>query len=262
MREDPDYIKQLEALPPKIKEAWLYGNWDIYDGQFFEEFRDDPDHYEDGKHTHVISHFDIPRGWKVYRSYDWGYNHPFSCAWWAVDFDGVIYRILELYGCRKGEANAGVHWTDDRQFAEISRIEREHPWLKGREIHGVADPSIWSAAKTGMSTADTAARHGIYFEKANNDRIAGWMQCRYRMSFDENGKPMMYVFDNCEAFRRTIPTLCYSGTIPEDLDTDDEDHVADEWRYFCMSRPIPPRVEQKESIPVFDPLNQWEKKQY
>lgn len=260
MKENPDYIKQLEALPPKIKEAWLYGRWDIYEGQFFEEYRDDPEHYEDRKWTHVIKGFDPPRGWKCYRAYDWGYNHPFSCAWYFMDYDGVMYRALELYGCRKGEPNTGIHWTDDKQFSEIARIEHEHPWLRNREIHGVADPSIWSAAKTGLSTADTAAKHGIFFEKGNNDRIAGWNQCRYRMAFDDNGYPMFYVFDNCEAFRRTIPMLVYDENLPEDLDSDDEDHVADEWRYFCMMRPISPRHETREVLPVYDPLDQYKGK--
>ena len=56
---------------------------------------------------------------------------------------------------------------------------------------------------------------------------------------------MMYIFSNCKAFIRTIPLLQYDEHKPEDLDTDGEDHVADEVRYFCMSRPIKPRVDSK-----------------
>ena len=67
------------------------------------------------------------------------------------------------------------------------------------------------------------------------------MQVHYRMAFDENGYPMMYVFRNCKAFIRTIPLLQYDETKTEDLDTNGEDHVADEVRYFLMSRPIKPR---------------------
>jgi hypothetical protein len=262
MEEQPEYIQQLMALPPKLRAAWLEGNWDVYEGQFFEEFRDDPDHYEDRQYTHVIPAMkEIPRGWTIYRSFDWGYGKPFSCGWWAVDYDGVIYRILELYGCREGEENEGVKWIDDKIFSEIARIEREHPYLAGKTIRGVADPAIWDASGTGLSTADVAAKHKVYFDKAKNDRIPGWMQCHYRMAFDENGYPMMYVFDTCKAFIRTIPILCYSETIPEDLDTDQEDHVADEFRYFCMSRPIKPRMVQEVRKPAFDPLNQWRNKQ-
>lgn len=257
MAEQPDYIKQLMALPPKLRSAWLEGNWDVYEGQFFEEFRDDPDHYDDRRFTHVIPAFEPPRGWNVYRSFDWGYGKPFSCAWWAVDYDGVIYRILELYGCRDGEENEGVRWIDDKIFDEIARIEREHPYLAGKTIRGVADPAIWDASGTGLSTADVAAKHKVYFDKAKNERIPGWMQCHYRLAFDDNGYPMMYVFDTCKAFIRTIPLLCYSETKVEDVDTDQEDHVADEWRYFCMSRPIKPRMTEEKGRPAFDPLNQY-----
>ena len=83
----------------QARAAWLEGKWDIFQGQFFQEFTDDPEHYRDRRFTHVIEPFDIPREWKIYRSYDFGYAKPFSCGWWAVDFDGCIYRILELYGC-------------------------------------------------------------------------------------------------------------------------------------------------------------------
>ena len=68
------------------------------------------------------------------------------------------------------------------------------------------------------------------------------MQCHYRLAFDQNGFPMFYVFSNCKQFIRTIPLLQYDEHKPEDVDTDGEDHIADAWRYFLMSRPIKPRV--------------------
>lgn len=244
MESDPDYIKQLESLPPKLRRAWLDGDWDIFEGQFFEEFCDDPTHYEDRRYTHVIEPFDIPESWKIYRSFDWGYAKPFSCGWWAVDFDGVVYRILEYYGCASDNGipipNEGVKRTPPYVFAEIARIEREHPLLRGKDIIGVADPAIWNA-ETGKSIADVAAEHGVYFTKGDHERIAGWMQVHYRLAFDENGFPMMYIFNSCKAFIRTIPLLQYDEHRVEDLDTDGEDHVADEVRYFLMSRPIKPR---------------------
>lgn len=254
MESDPEYIKNLEALPPKLKRAWLEGAWDVFEGQFFEEFVDDPEHYEDRQWTHVIEPFDIPAGWKIYRSYDFGYSKPFSCAWWAVDYEGVLYRILELYGCT-GMPNEGVKWSPSKQFEEIQKVEQQHPYLKGRRIRGVADPAIW-ASDTGESVADVAAKYGIFFDKGDNQRIAGWMQMHYRMAFDENGYPMMYIFNNCKAFIRTIPLMMYDETHVEDLDTDLEDHVADESRYMCMSRPIKPVHANKSIEASADPLNQ------
>ena len=76
------------------------------------------------------------------------------------------------------------------------------------------------------------------------------------LQFDENGYPMMYVFKNCKAFIRTVPLMMYDETHVEDLDSDLEDHVCDEWRYFCMTRPITPRVGRKDIRPEDDPLNQ------
>ena len=253
MEADPDYIRQLEALPPKLRKAWLEGDWNVYEGQFFEDFFDRPEQYTSRQWTHVIDPFEIPEGWKIYRSFDWGYNKPFSCGWWAVDYEGVVYRILELYGCTK-TPNEGVKWTPPQVFAEIARIEREHRWLKGKKIIGIADPAIWNA-ETGKSIADVAAEHSVYFTKGDHERIAGWMQVHYRFAFDENGFPMMYVFSNCKAFIRTMPLLQYDEHKPEDLDTDGEDHCADEVRYFCMSRPIRPRIPKKPDDYDNNPLN-------
>lgn len=246
--QQPEYIAQLEGLPPKIKEAWLNGSWDVYMGQFFEDFYDIPEGYLTRKNTHVIEPFEIPSGWKIYRSFDWGYSKPFSCGWWAVDYEGVAYRILELYGCTQ-EPNTGLKWTAPQVFRKIHEIETEHRWLKGKQIIGIADPAIWSA-DGGESIADVAGRHQVFFSPGDHHRIPGWMQVHYRLAFDANGYPMMYVFKNCKAFIRTIPLLIYDEHKPEDLDTDGEDHVADEVRYFCMARPIKPRAAEMD-----DPWN-------
>ncbi len=81
------------------------------------------------------------------------------------------------------------------------------------------------------------------------------MQLHYRMSFDEQGYPMLYVFSGCRAFIRTIPELLFDQTDAEDVDTRQEDHVADESRYFCMSRPIPPQKRDMAPVLRDDPLN-------
>lgn len=272
MEAQPEYLEELRNLPPKLRAAWLEGRWDVYEGQFFEDFRIEPDldaciehgitpeqAKKEHRWCHVIEPFDLNAGdrraWTIYRSYDFGYSRPFSCAWWAIDFDGTIYRILELYGCT-GEPNEGVKWTPDQQFQKIREIETTHPWLKDKRIMGVADPAIWDAS-SGESVADTAQRYQVYFDPGDHARIPGWMQCHYRLQFDESGYPRMYVFSNCEAFIRTVPQMMYSETIPEDLDTSMEDHVCDEWRYMCMTRPVKPMVREEEIVPMTDPLNQW-----
>ena len=268
MRSQPDYVKQLMSLPPKLREAWLNGRWDVFEGMFFEEFRTTPEPqkcHEAGiteemalqqrKWTHVIKPFDIPKHWKIYRSYDFGYGKPFSIGWFAVDEEGCAYQILELYGCTQ-TPNEGVRWSASQQFDKVVEIEREHPWLKGKKIHGVADPSIWDGSK-GISVAEEADNHQLWFDKGINDRIAGWMQMHERFKFDGDGNAMLYIFENCKHTIRTIPLMMYDEHKPEDLDTDLEDHIADMIRYFCMMRPIAPRIVEEKEIPLYDPLNQF-----
>lgn len=252
MASDPEYIKQLRALPPKLRKAWLDGDWNIFEGQFFEEFRDDPAHYEDRLFTHVIAPFEIPREWKIVRSFDFGFAKPFSCDWWAIDHEGRAYLILQLYGCTD-TPNEGVKWHPDKIFSEIRRMEREHRWLKDRPIDGVADPSIWDASR-GEAIIEAADRHLVYFGKGDNKRLPGWMQCHYRLAFDEGGRPMVYFFSTCRAAIRTLPLLQYAEANPEDLDTAQEDHFADSFRYFCMSRPIAPKTATPLPPPEDDPL--------
>ena len=253
MESQPDYIKQLEALPPKLREAWLHGNWDIFEGQFFEDFMDRPEHYDDRQWTHVINPFEIPDSWKIYRSFDWGYNRPFACCYFAVSEDDVVYHFLEIYGCTK-TPNEGIKWTPAQVFAEIHRVETEHRWLKGKKIIGIADPAIWDA-ETGESIAETAAKHQVYFTPGDHKRIPGWMQMHYRFAFDENGFPMFYVFKNCKHFIRTIPLLQYDEHKVEDVDTTGEDHIADAVRYMLMSRPIKPRTAPMPDEYANNPLN-------
>ena len=274
MEAQPDYIKQLEALPPKIREAWLHGRWDIYEGQFFEEFRETPDidlcnkagitteeALKQRRFTHVIEPFEIPRYWTIMRSYDFGYNKPWAMTYYACDPDGTLYYFLEAYGWN-GNPNEGNKMTPDEQFKYLADLERQHPMLKGRKIvDSIADPAIWDASR-GESVAETASRYGIYFSPGDNARINGWMMLRYYLQFDSNGYSRLYFFNTCKNAIRTIPLMMFSETHCEDLDSDMEDHICDTLRYMAMSRPIKPIVPVERKIILSDPLDQYKNKPF
>lgn len=168
----------------------------------------------------------------------------------------MVYRIKEWYGCTS--PNDGLKLPADIVFQKIREIETHDPLLAGRHITGVADPAIF-AKDDGYSIAETANRHGVYFERGDNTRIAGWMQCHYRLMFDERGYPMMYVFKNCKDFIRTIPLMMYDEHKVEDLNTELEDHAMDEFRYFSMLQKIPPRRKIPARALADDPLDQMKK---
>lgn len=255
LENDPQYIARLAIMPEAERNALLYGDWDSFSGQVFTEWVNDPKHYEDRTRTHVISPFRIPAGWKIYRGFDWGYSKPFSVGWYRIDYAGRMYRIRELYGCT-GEPDVGVKWTAQEVAKKIREIETSDENIKGRRIFGIADPAIF-AENGGESIADMMAKEGVFFDKGDHTRIAGKMQMHYRFAFDEEERPMLYIFSTCRHFIRTIPTLVYDETDVEDINTKTEDHIYDECRYVCMENPLPPRENILKKIDLGeDPLNQ------
>ncbi len=250
MKQDPAYIKRLKELPEAERKALLDGDWDIFEGQAFTEWRNAPDNGR--TYTHVIRPFEIPDSWPRYRSFDFGYAKPFSVGWWAVDQDGRVYRYRELYGC-SGEENEGVRLTPKEIAARIKEIENKYE--QGHRVLGIADPAIFKATD-GESVSEQMEKEGVYFIPGDNTRLAGKMQLHYRLKFDDEGYPMLYVFDNCKDFIRTIPTLIYSKNDPEDIDTNGEDHAYDDTRYFLMERPLKAIVKKPREFRIvpIDPL--------
>lgn len=249
MRSDPNYINRLHMVgSPELVKAWLDGDWSAVEGAFFSE-------WQEGKH--VLAPFTIPKDWTRFRSMDWGFAKPFSVGWWAVAGDrvgnvprGALIRYREWYGCVPNKPNTGLRLT----AKEVARgiLERE----QGEKInYGVLDPAAFSQ-DGGPSHAENMAAEGVYFKRADNKRVAsqgaigGWNEMRQRLR-GEDGEPMLFVFDTCRDFIRTVPVLQHDQRRPEDLDTEAEDHIADEARYGCMSRPYQPI----RSVPKQDPMS-------
>ena len=251
---NPGYLATLASLPEAQRQALLYGNWDSYEGQVFTEWRNDPAGYKTRLFTHVIDPFPIPRGWRRFRSFDYGFSKPFAVQWWAVDYEGRAYLYRQLYGCDPSRPNVGLYMEPSTLAKKIREIEDELE--KGNTIYGVADPAIWDNSRGMEGTIISIfERFGVFFEKGKNARLSGKMQCHYRLKFDEFGKPMAYVFKTCVPFIRTLPNLIYSHINVEDIDTNLEDHDYDAMRYFFMMNPLAPPAPEKPVESVFDPLD-------
>lgn len=253
LQNDPMYIANLASLPEADKKALLYGDWDTFTGQVFSEWRNDPEHYHDRLHTHVIAPFKVPEHWRVWCGFDWGYSKPFAVGWYAVDEDRRMYMIRELYGCT-GAPDTGVKWEPAQVAREIRRIESEDPNLIGRRINRVGDPAIWASDGT-ESIGKLMEKERVWFDKGDHNRISGKMQVHNRLAFDEDGRPMFQVFETCKHFIRTVPNLVYDETDVEDVDTKGEDHHYDQCRYVMMKNHIAARVPQKPKEIPYDPLD-------
>ena len=240
LQNDPGYLANLAMLPDAERRAQLDGSWDSFAGQVFTEWKNDPAHYRDRLGTHVIEPFRIPRSWRIWRGFDFGYSKPFAVLWFAADGDGRLYLIREYYGCT-GIPNEGVRLEPAEIARNIREIEQSDANIRGREIIGIADPSIFDESR-GESVARMMERRpaSIFFRGGDNHRLPGKMQFHNRLAFDERGFPGLYVFSTCRDFIRTSPQLLYDQSRPEDVDSSGEDHIYDAARYVFMERPITP----------------------
>jgi hypothetical protein len=246
---DPGYLARLEALPEVERMRLRHGIWDAFEGQVFPEL---------SQRLHGCEDFDIPPEWERFCVLDWGFSKPFSVGWYALDYDGVLYRYREWYGCKR-ETEGDAQGADvglKTQAWEVAKgiLDRE----RGERIRmRIADPSIWHPRPEGrrkeshgVTIHEDMVSQGVYFLKADNDRLHGKQQVHKRLKVqtevDESGEitseyPMFKVLNSCKGFWRTFPQLREDPRNPEDVDTDQEDHIYDEVRYMCMARPIVPK---------------------
>ena len=240
--DDPGYEQRLEGLGSEaLVNAMRWGDWDVIDGAYFDCWW--PWKQAGG----IVDPFTVPDHWVRFRSFDWGSARPFSVGWWAVASEtvkasdviiprGAMVRYREWYGFK--EPNVGLKMPVEKVAKGILQRSPKQEVVS----YTVADPSIFNedGGPSKFERMNGAGLKGI--RPGDNKRTArqgasgGWDQMRARFE-GEDGRPMIYCFKTCTDSIRTIPSLQHDDVTPEDLDSDGEDHAADEWRYACMSRP-------------------------
>lgn len=246
MQSDPDYIKRLERLPEKERRALLYGDWDLFEGQFFSEFR---------REVHVCEPFPIPAHWRRYVVIDYGMD-MLAGLWIAVNEQGRAWAYREVYEGRdngKGKDGKGhiVRDAAARLKALTPADEQIYCWL--------APPDLWGRNKdTGKSTAEIFAESGIYFEKASASRVDGWRAVHEWLALnkDEQGNmvPGLMIFSTCTNLIRTLPAVQFDPKNSEDVANEPHEltHAPDALRYFCASWTSPAEQQKEEKKTILD----------
>ncbi len=268
LHAQPDYKQKLRAAATSEAElkAWLYGDWNIVSGGMFDDLW--------SPKLNVVKPFDIPPGWRIDRSFDWGSSAPFSVGWWAESdgsdvwtedgwrstVRGDLYRIAEWYGWT-GKPNKGTKMLATEIAAGI--VEREINWkIHDRVKPGPADSALWKAENGNCVATDMEKQvrvnglvyKGVFWTRADKSpgsRATGWEAMRKMIKhaqpeevepgrFIPRESPGLFVFGTCQQFLRTVPVLPRDERKPDDVDTDAEDHIGDEVRYrvrFVGNRP-------------------------
>jgi hypothetical protein len=244
LRDNPhlpkEYEAELMAAPDHLRRAFLDGDWDVTPGSFFGDVFDPKIHVIDDLGPTEIR---IPSNWQVFRAGDWGARAPAACYWFAVDNDGLLIVLDEVYG--PGEE--ATIWAK-----RILAVEEKWGWAERREgvrfpiskLEGYLDPAAF-ASHDGPPVSEKMFEMGVNWFPADNERKAGWAEIRRRL-MERGGVagkiPGLRICRRCTNLIRTLPNL----TSPEndglgdmdDIDSKQEDHAADALRYGCMSRPI------------------------
>jgi hypothetical protein len=208
LKNDPDYVKRMQAVDHKQQQGLLYGSWDMFEGQFFGEWNPD---------IHVVEPRVIPPSWRRYVAIDYGYTSPMCALWFAVDEDGIIWVYRELYG---------KNMTTFEQAARVVEMTEEDEKIEWY----AADPALFAHSGAGESHAMIYDRAGVSLIASSNRRGPGWALL-HEVLRDGGIK----FFRTCVNTIRTLPSLTHSPHNPEDVNTKQEDHAADVLRYFLLT---------------------------
>jgi len=224
-----DYSRKLAGISDEqLRRALRDGDWDVFAGQVFREWRRD---------LHVIDPFDIPTHWQRWRAMDYGNNN--SVGWFTIDpmtervYMYREYRTTEYVDVKEKSRNI-------KQFESGENIS-----------YGLADPSIWASGQgnhaTGKSIAQLFNDERVTWMPANNDRKAGLAVVHDHLAIQKDGLPKLQVFSTCPSIIRTLPSLPYDKTKVDDADTHADDHDYDMLRYALMAFVIPTVDDEQES---------------
>ena len=224
LERNPKYKTSLLGLPKHLKRALYYGDWDVFGGQMFDEWRRD---------KHIIKPFVMAQdSWRRFYCLDWGFGKPYAIVKMAVNYDGKVIQYGEIYGCQRGRVNEGTRESS----TEVAKKAWEHAVREGvTEL--IADPSSWNVQDNVLSPITAFIKIGFKCQRANNDRKPGLQIVHnFMLQEDENKQPMFQVFNTCYQTIRTLPVLMPNPHDIEDVDSKMEDHLYDAIRYGLMSR--------------------------
>lgn len=236
---NPEYLDYLEGLVGNLGRAWRSGEWDVFEGQYFTEWN-----YE----QHVVKPFELPATWFRYRAIDpSGRDGTTSCHWYAVDSNGRVWCYREYYyGTKVINPKDGMPYDVGRDADEhaeaIKKLSTEADGTPEEYRWTIIDTAAFAKAGFSETIAEVYARHGVGgLMPAAKERVTGWNSVHTYLRWNPVSEgvnahePKLKVFSTCVNLIRTIPLLQHDKLHPEDVDSDGEDHAADELRYFLQS---------------------------
>ncbi|MBP5207516.1 MAG: phage terminase large subunit [Clostridia bacterium] len=227
LQSDPGYVDQLKSLPDGLRQAWLYGSWDIFSGQFFPETADG---------SVVAAGFVKPAVCRVIGGLDYGFDCT-ALVLLCADTEGRL-TVYRESACPDLTLSAAARLI-------ASTCAGEHV------DYIAASPDLWNRRQdSGVSGYETIMRtEGVpALVRADDRRVPGWRAVREALGAG------MRISENCPTLLRCMRGLVCDAHKAEDCSGEPHEitHLPEALRYAVMSRITPPDGPQRRERGFFN----------
>ena len=272
MKNDPAYVKRLENLPYEQKRAFLYGDWDVFEGMALENFNE---------HVTVVDDFEIPKHWRRWIAVDNGYTDPFAWYWFTVDETGQVYIYREY--TRDYEDTKTIYSKQAETVLELSTYDNPDKYndlidsnilydadLDTRELEKidfvVVGHDAWQTHPS-TRTMDTPQGKSIldYYNDGGLNKLAGvkkpltdrrlrkatWIEYLEPYENQEgNLTSKVKIFRSCNKLIETLPLLVNDKNDTEKVAESEIDHWYDGAGYGLIAYHVDRSKEKKVLSPI------------
>lgn len=273
---DYAYMKTLETMSPALVQAYRWGNWDIFAGQYYDNFSINASVIDEDI---ILREMNIQSWQPRWISIDWAFTHDTSVQWHtSLNINGeekiITYREFNVQ--KMGESALAEEINRMTGMEKISHVYLspdcfgDNPNARHKMIGNILVQN--HIIQSNGRRVENPLPRPI---PASNERVDGW-RFLYEML---SGRPQskLLISSACSDLIESIPLLIRNApTKPEDVKKIDQkaDDVADSWRYgiysYCKPRKKPDELIYQEKLAsitnptqknIFRLMNEHKKKQ-
>ena len=249
LERDPEVLTRLHQLPYREQQKYLYGNWDIFEGQFFDNWNPD---------IHLIKSRDYLRYDQIKQMTILGgldYGNVTVAMFGAKDHNGNVILFDEIYhnkAIREKKVSDLKNFLLERGLLNTSIIADSNMWNPDAfDMAQQEFPAFYylNAGRKLIKVSKNVSRNAVEnkgYRVACNEAMYSALD--YKSESDTLIKqPKLKVYERCSWFIETFPALITDNNDVEDIADGQNDHPYDASKYLFMALMRP--TEKKFSYP-------------
>lgn len=173
------YIGRLDNLTGPRKPRLRYGKWVQAEGVVYEGW---------DRHVHLVDRFNPPAAWPRYWSIDFGFTNPFTWQLWALDPDGRLFLVKQIYKTQ------GLVEDHAKRILQLARMEIPYAMRRdANDLLGDLRPQAIICDHDAEGRATLEKYLGMPTLPANKEIMPGIQAVQTRLKKAGDNKPRLYV---------------------------------------------------------------------